>query len=135
MGAPMPNDRPMRNAVTPCPCGRPAVWHRTPPRPEDAPEHAVCLLTDDDFADSYCDDCFPNKVSLRERPRWKRLNSKEKQRMPDDKDQVETAGTIEDGSEDMDLTNGSEEAPGMDSPGSVPDDASGSSGSEGQGSA
>lgn len=52
--------------------------------------------------------------------------------MHDDIDEVETAGTVEDETEDTDLTNGSEEAPGMDSPGSVPDDASGSSGSGGQ---
>lgn len=131
----MPKLRPMRNVATPCPCGRGAVWHRAPPRPEDAPEHAVCLLTDDDFVDRYCDECFPSRVPSHERPHWKRTETQEKKPMIDDIDEAETAGTVEDEIEDVDYTNGSAEAPGMDSPGSVPDDASGSSSSEGQGRA
>ncbi|MDQ2687420.1 MAG: hypothetical protein M3Y28_06090 [Armatimonadota bacterium] len=116
-----------------CPCGQAAAWRKTPPRPEDAPEYAVCLLTDDDFADDYCDECFQSQVTLTERPLWKRINRQEKLFMPDDIHKVETAGTVEDELGDTDYTNGSEEAPGQDSPGSVPDDASGSSGAAGQG--
>lgn len=118
-----------------CSCGQAAVWHKTPPRPEDAPEYAVCLLTDDDFADSYCDNCFGERVLPQERPFWKRIAAQENDSMPDKIDEVETAGTVEDSLGDTDYTNGSEEAPGQDSPGSIPDDASGSSGSEGQGRA
>jgi len=130
----MPKQYPLRSVATPCPCGRAAVWHKTP-RPEDAPEHAVCLLMDGDFADSYCDACFPQSVPARERSLWKRNDTEEEHQLTDDIDEIETAGSVEDAVEDTDLTNGSEDAPGMDSPGSVPDDASGSSGSEGQGRA
>ena len=60
-------------SLVPCPCGEDAVWYRPAPRAEDAPEHAACLLADADFADNYCDDCFPLAVPPKERATWKRL--------------------------------------------------------------
>lgn len=63
--------------LVPCPCGGDAVWYRQAARPERAPEHAVCLLTDDDFADNYCDECFPLAVPADERPSWRRLDEEE----------------------------------------------------------
>jgi hypothetical protein len=41
--------------------------------PEQAPESAVCFLGDADFADNYCDDCFPQAVPEAERRAWRRL--------------------------------------------------------------
>ena len=60
-----------------CPCGADAVWYKPRPRPEDAPEHAVCLLTDDEFADNYCEACFPQAVPPAERGAWKRIEDAE----------------------------------------------------------
>ena len=57
-----------------CSCGREAVWYRVGTAPEEAPEHAVCFLTDDDFADDLCDACFARTVPEAERDRWKRLD-------------------------------------------------------------
>ena len=62
----------------PCPCGQHAVWYRVATTPEKAPEHAVCFLTDEDFADNYCDDCFAQVVPEAERKRWKRLGDEER---------------------------------------------------------
>lgn len=63
----------MSRALPLCACGRPAIWEREPPRPEDAPEHAVCLLSDAEFADPYCDACFPKNVPPHERFLWRRI--------------------------------------------------------------
>lgn len=60
--------------LAPCPCGADALWYKVATRPEEAPEHAVCLLTDDDFADNYCDACFARAVPEAERARWRRLD-------------------------------------------------------------
>lgn len=59
--------------LAPCPCGEDAVWHRARMMPEMAPEHAVCFLTDADFADNYCDKCFVLAVPRAERAGWERL--------------------------------------------------------------
>lgn len=64
--------------LRPCPCGGKAVWFREPPDPERASEHAVCFLTEADFADDYCDACFDRfcaeeAMMLPERAAWKRI--------------------------------------------------------------
>lgn len=66
-----PVAKPVR--LVPCPCGEDAVWYRAAARPEDAPEGAVCFLTDADFADNYCDECFPLAVPTGERRFWTRI--------------------------------------------------------------
>ncbi len=65
-------DKPV--TLVPCPCGEDAVWYRKTMAPEKAPEHAACFLTDADFADNYCDDCFPQAVPEAERADWNRLD-------------------------------------------------------------
>lgn len=63
--------------LVPCPCGEDAVWYKIATAPEDAPESAVCLLMDDDFADNYCEDCFPLAVPEAERKGWRRIDTEE----------------------------------------------------------
>ena len=57
----------------PCPCGADATWYKVAMEPEKAPEHAVCLLRDEDFPDNYCQECFVQAVPEEERAGWKRL--------------------------------------------------------------
>jgi hypothetical protein len=66
--------------LRPCPCGQQAVWHRDAPDPEQASEHAVCFLTDADFADDYCEACFTRfcqaeAMTPSERAAWQRVPS------------------------------------------------------------
>ncbi len=67
-------DRPAA-LLTPCPCGEDALWYQARPTPENAPDHAVCFLTDADFADNYCASCFALAVPPADRPNWTRLPS------------------------------------------------------------
>lgn len=60
--------------IVPCPCGADAVWYRAQTSPERVPEEAVCFLTDADFTDNYCEDCFPQAVPPSNRPQWKRID-------------------------------------------------------------
>lgn len=62
-----------RLVLVPCPCGEDARWYRARPTPENAPENAVCFLSDADFADNYCDACFVLAVPAADRPDWMRL--------------------------------------------------------------
>ena len=65
----------MGTKLAPCPCGAAATWQKAAMEPEKAPEHAVCLLTDEDFRDNYCDACFGQAVPPNERAGWKRLQA------------------------------------------------------------
>src|SRR5688572_23714554 len=59
--------------LVPCPCGEEAVWYKVATHPEKAPEHAVCFLMDEVFADNYCDECFVQAVPRAEWRDWERL--------------------------------------------------------------
>ena len=57
-----------------CPCGTIATWRKhSLASPETAPEGAVCLLREADFAgeDDLCDACFRREVPEDERAEWR----------------------------------------------------------------
>jgi len=67
------SERDERTVLVPCPCGEEAVWYKARATPEKAPEHAVCFLTDGDFADNYCEACFALAAPATERAGWEQL--------------------------------------------------------------